>query len=266
VIAALVTPVIAAFVGLSAPRAVPLPLDIPAAQISPSAARTAQDQDLSRIEQMADAPGLHAIDRAFGVWNESEVEGTSPSDPVRALRALQVAYHALSPDLRRAFLAERSQRFLALVHQIRDAVDEGHEDRDAIRAMRRLVGGKFEERAVQSGLLEQDDIVLTAAFKLRIVLAVAPADVALISRVERIAFHGFIASRARGQSVVHRLRSVEELAHLDRAYPARLASAQLHAMAGDWDEAVTQLEHHPTPSVRTRNHLLWLAQRQQIHR
>lgn len=265
-LAALLTPVIAAFVGLSAPRAMPLPLDIPAPHVSARAAAAAEERDLSRIEHMPDAAALRAIDAAFGRWNQSEVEGASVQDPVRSLRALQVVYRALSRELRLAFLAERSQRFLVLVHRIEKDVARGREDHDTIRALRQLVGGKFEDRAVRSGLLEEDDVVLRAAFKLRIILAVHPADVTLVPEVERIALHGFLASRAKGQSVMHRVDSVAELGRLDPAYPSHLAAAQLYAMAGEWDDAVAQLRQHRDPTVRTRNHLLWLAHKQQIRR
>lgn len=265
-LAAIVTPVIAAFIGLSAPRAVPLGSDVPAPRVPPAAARASEEEDLRRIERMRDSPALRTVDRMFGLWNQSEVEGRAPVDPVRSLRLLQVAYRALSRDERRAFLADRSQRFLVLVHRIRAQVARRHEDRESVRALRLLVGGQFEARALDSGLLDADDVVLRAAFKLRVLLAVEPSDVGLVSRVERLAWYGFVAARAKGQSIDRRLRAVDELARLDRDYPAHLAAAQLHALGGDWDQAVAELQRHPRPSVRTRNHLLWLARQQQIRR
>lgn len=263
-IAAVVLPVIAAFIALSAPRAVPLSRDLPAPRIAPAAAARVEDADLRRIERLRDAGALREVDGAFGLWNQAEVDGASVHDPGRALSRFQLAYRRLSREDRLAFLAERSQRFLALVHRIRAAMQDGRDDPDSTRALRLLVGGNFERRALQSGLLDADDIVLAAGFKLRIVLAIAPRDVALVSRVERLAFHGFIAARARGQSVERRLRSVEELGRLDPSYPVHLAAAQLHALAGRWDDALTELDGHPDPTVRTRNHRLWLAHKQQL--
>ena len=227
--------------------------------------------DLRRIESMHDAAALQVVDRAFGLWNQSEgspsyAGGGALIDSSRALRQLAAAYRHLSADQRRAFLADRSERFLGLVHRIRKAVAGNREDREAVHAMRLLVGGQFEDRAIQSGLLDADDVVLRAAFKLRLVLSVEPADARLVPRIERIAFHGFIASRARGQSVMHRLASVNELAKLDRNYPAPLAAAQLLAMAGEWDAAATRLQATKHPTVRTRNHLLWLARQQKLGR
>ena len=270
-IAAIVLPIIAAFIGLSAPRAMPLPFDIPAPRVTRQAVGAAEQADLRRIESMRDTPALRAMDRVFGLWNQSEGTasfggGGAIVDSARARRKLETAYGQLSTDERRAFLADRSQRFLALVHRIRRSVARNREDRDAVRAMRLLVGGRFEDRAVQSGLLDADDVVLRAAFKLRLVLSVEPADVRLVPRVERIAFHGFIAARARGQSVMHRLDSVEELGRLDRNYPVSLAAAQLLAMAEQWDAAATRLGASAHPTVRTRNHLLWLARQQKLRR
>jgi len=270
-IAAVLLPVIAAFIGLSTPRELPLPSDIPAPHLSRETVAADEKADLRRIESMHDSVALQVMDRAFGWWNQSEGSpsfggGGALVDSSRALRQLGVAYQRLSADERRAFLADRSERLLGLVHRIRKAVARNHEDREAVHAMRLLVGGRFEDRAVQSGLLDADDVVLRAAFKLRLVLTVEPSDVRLVSRTERIAFHGFIAARARGQSVMHRLASVEELAKLDRQYPAALAAAQLLAMAGEWDAAATRLQATKHPSVRTRNHLLWLARQQKLGR
>lgn len=261
-IAAVVLPVIAAFIALSAPRAIPLPRDLPAPRLSPAAIRAAEEADLRRIERLRDGGALRDVDGAFGLWNQSEMSAGTRFDPGRALRAFQLAYRRLSPDLRLAFLAERSQRFVEVVHRLRRAVEHGREDREALHELRLLAGGNFERRAMESGLAEADDIVLSAAFKLRILLAVAPSDVALVSRVERIAFEGFIAARAHEQSIDRRLRAVEELAKLDRRYPVHLASAQLLALAGRWDDAATELERHPDPSVRTRNYRLWLAEQE----
>jgi hypothetical protein len=263
-IAAIVLPVIAAFIALSAPRAVPFSHDLPAPRVALAAAAAAEEADLRRVERLRDAAVLRDVDGAFGLWNQAEVDGASPHDPGRALGTFQLAYLRLAREDRLTFLAERSQRFLALVHRIRAVLEDEREDPDAVRALRMLVGGNFERRALQSGLLDADDVVLAAGFKLRIVLAVAPTDVALVSRVERLAFHGFIAARARGQSVERRLRSVEELGRLDPHYPVHLASAQLHALAGRWDAAATELDLHPDPTVRTRNNRLWLARKQHI--
>jgi hypothetical protein len=266
-IAAVVLPVIAAFIGLSAPRAVPLGRDVPAPVVSARAVAAAERADLRLIEGMRDAPALQVMDRAFGDLNQSEgspaaAGGGEVFDGARALRFVRSAWVALTRQQRRQFLAERSERFLQLVHKVRRVVAKKREAPEEAQSLRMLVGGRFEDRAVQSGLIDAEDVVLRAAFKLRLVLAVRPDDVELVPRVERIAFFGFIASRARGQSVNRRLEAVEQIGRLDRAYPVHVAAAQLLAMAGEWSAAVERLQRHPHPTVRTRNHLLWLARKQ----
>lgn len=251
-------PVIAAFIAISAPRAVPMSGDLPLPRLSRTALRAAEEADLRRVERLRDAAPLEPVDAAFGLWNESETEG-SPIDGGRALHGLEVAWRRLSRDMKLAFLAERSQRFVAVVHRVREAEAAGREDRESMRALRTLAGGNLERRAMQSGLLEAEDAVLAAAFKLRLLLAAAPGDVALVPVAERIAFNAFIALHAKGQSIDRRLRAVREIGALDRRYPVHLAMAQLHALGGRWDEALAALDAHPERSVRLRNHRLWLA-------
>jgi len=267
-IAALVVPVIAAFVGLGAPRQAPLTGDLPVPRIPAAAVARAEREDLARIAAMRDSPALRRVDARFGEWNAADggprSGGQPVEDPARALAALQSAWRTLDRRARAGFLADRAARFCAVVERLARAQAEGREDREGLLQLRRLAGHDFEERAQRTGLVEAGPLVLSAAFKMRLVLSVAPADAALIPRVARIALHGFIAARAHDQSIARRLQSVEELGRLDRSYPVHLAAASLLALAGRYDEAADRLAQDPRPTVRIRNHLLWLAARQGV--
>jgi hypothetical protein len=262
IVAAAVLALVAVVLAVRAPHAVPLPHQVPLPDIGDRERAAVEDDDLSATARLRDSPALREVDRRFGDWNEAE---SADFGVERTLGLFRTAFLRLGRSEQVGFLAARAIRFLVAIDKVRGAVREGHEDHVALGQMRALVGRHFEDRAMHSGLIHADDLVLRAAFKLRILLAVDPGAVDLVSRAERIAFHGFLAAEARGQDLSNRLRSVEQLGKLDRSYPVDLAAAILLHTAGDDAAASDRLLHARRPSTETRNHLLWLAARRAAH-
>ncbi|MBI2892212.1 MAG: hypothetical protein HYY06_01580 [Deltaproteobacteria bacterium] len=251
-------PVIAAFIGLEVPRAVPLPRDVPVPRIPERAAWRDEEAELRRIERLGDSPALREADLRFGQWNAAE---GSSDDPARAQARFRAAFLALSAADKKGFLAARAAHFVTTLARMRRAIARGREDRAGLAALRALAGASFEERAMHSGLVDADDLVLRAAFKLRILTAVDPASIASVAPIQRIAFHRFVAAESKGQRLELRLRSVEEIGRLDPDYPLDLAVAILLSGAGDHEGAAARLVGTRRPSLKTRNYLLWLAAR-----